>query len=100
MAHRVAPAAERDLDDIWYFVANESGSLDIANRLVDVITERFCLLAGFPHLGRSRDEFGGGCRSLVVGEYVIIYLIEAGDVLILRVAHGRRDIEAMFGGEG
>jgi hypothetical protein len=26
-----------------------------------------------------------------------VYCLEAGDVLILRVAHGRRDIEALFG---
>ena len=49
-------------------------------------------------LGRARDEdFGLGCRSFAVGEYVIVYCIEAEDVLILRVAHGRRDLEALFG---
>jgi plasmid stabilization system protein ParE len=69
MAHRVAPAAERDLDDIWYYVAKESGSIEIANRLIDAITGRFFLLAGFPHLGRSReDDFGIKCRSFAVGE--------------------------------
>jgi plasmid stabilization system protein ParE len=26
-----------------------------------------------------------------------VYCVEANDVLILRVAHGRRDIEALFG---
>jgi toxin ParE1/3/4 len=90
------PLPESDLDDIWYFVAKESASLDIANRLIDVITDRFYLLAGFPHLGRPRDEFGAGCRTFAIGEYVIIYAIDAEDVLILRVVHGRRDIEAMF----
>lgn len=38
-----------------------------------------------------------GYRSFPVGEYVIVYAVEAEDVLILRVAHGRRDIEALFG---
>jgi plasmid stabilization system protein ParE len=48
-------------------------------------------------MGRSRDDdFGGGCRSFAVGEYVIVYDVELEDVLILRVAHGRRDIEALF----
>jgi hypothetical protein len=28
MAHRVAPRAEADLDDIWLYVAKESGSMD------------------------------------------------------------------------
>ncbi len=97
MAHRVAPRAERDLDDIWHYVAKESGSIEIANRLIDSITDRFIFLAGFPYLGRSRDEdFGVGCRSFSVGEYVIVYCLKAEDVLILRVAHGRRDIEALF----
>jgi plasmid stabilization system protein ParE len=27
MAHRVAPQAETDLDDIWLYVARESGSM-------------------------------------------------------------------------
>jgi plasmid stabilization system protein ParE len=73
MAHRVSPAAEHDLDDIWYYVAKESGSIEIANHLIDTITDRFFLLAGFPYIGRSRDnDFGIKCRSFAIGEYVII----------------------------
>jgi hypothetical protein len=30
MAHRIAPRAENDLDDIWLYVAKESGSIEIA----------------------------------------------------------------------
>jgi toxin ParE1/3/4 len=98
MAHRVAPRADDDLDNIWHFVAAESGSIEVADRLVDSITDRFFLLAHHPYLGRRRDgDFGSGLRSFRVGEYVIVYCIEDEDVLILRVAHGRRDIEALFG---
>ncbi len=97
MAHVVAPAAERDLDDIWLYVAKESGSIEIANRLIDSLTDRFFLLTSFPRMGRPRDEdFGPGSRSFSVGEYVIVYEVEAEDVRILRVAHGRRDIENLF----
>lgn len=97
MAHRVAPQAAKDLDDIWYYVATESGSIEIANRLVDSIADRFFLIATHPYLGRARDnEFGFGSRSLPVGEYVIVYSIERGEVSILRVAHGRRDLEELF----
>jgi toxin ParE1/3/4 len=97
MAHRIAPRAERDLDHIWYQIARECGSVDIANRLIDTITDRFSLLAGFPYIGRVREEdFRLGSRSFAVGEYVIVYCLEGEDVLILRVAHGRRDIAAMF----
>jgi toxin ParE1/3/4 len=98
MAHRVAPRAGADLDDIWYYVAQESGSIEIANRLIDSITDRFFLLASHPYLGRARDDdFGVGSRSFPVGEYIIVYCVEEEDVLILRVAHGRREIEALFG---
>ena len=97
MAHRFAPRAETDLDDIWYYVAKESGSIEIANRLIDTLTDRFLMLAGFPYVGRARDDdFGPGCRSVAVGEYVIVYCVENVDVLILRVVHGRRDLDALF----
>jgi toxin ParE1/3/4 len=98
MAHSVAPGAELDLGDIWLYVARESGSIDVANRLIDSITDRFFSLARFPFMGRSREaDFGSGYRSLAVGEYVIVYCIDGEDVLILRVVHGRRQLEAIFG---
>jgi len=97
MAHRVAQQAAADLDDVWYYVAKGSGSVEVANRLVDSIINRFVLLAGHPYLGRSRDDdFGIGVRSFSVREFVIVYRVENSDVLILRVAHGRRDIDAWF----
>jgi len=98
MPHRLAPQAAADLDDIWYYVAIESGYAEIADRFVDSITERFLLLAGHPYLGRSRDDdFGAGLRSFPVGEYMIVYLVDNEDVLILRVVRGRREMEELFG---
>ena len=98
MAHRVAPQAEADLDDIWLYVAKESGSMDVATRLIDAITGRFLFLAGFPYIGRARDEdFGAGSRSASVGEYVIVYCVDGQDVLVLRVVNGRRDLDVLFG---
>jgi toxin ParE1/3/4 len=68
MAHRVAPQAEAQLDNIWYYVANESGSIEIADRLIDALTERFYLLSRYPHLGRKRDaDLRVGLRSFAVG---------------------------------
>lgn len=97
MAHRLAPEAETELDGIWYFVARESCSVDIADRVIDSITGGFFLLATHPHLGRRRDEdLRPGLRSFPVGEYVIIYRVEGEDVLILHVIRGNRDIEALL----
>jgi len=97
MAHRLAPEAETELDDIWYYLAKESYSIDIADRMIDSITARFSLLATYPHVGRPRDEdLRPGLRSFSVGEYVIIYRVEGEDVLILHVLRCSRDIEGLF----
>lgn len=92
MAHRVAPAATDDLDDIWIHIAKADSGMDVATRLVDAITDRFFFLASFPYLGRTREnDFGAGSRSFSVGEYVIVYCVEGEDVFILRVVHGKRE---------
>jgi len=97
MAHRVAPRAEAELDGIWYYLAEESGSIEIADRVVDSITGRFFLLSRYPHIGRRRDEdLRPGLRSFLAGEYVILYRIEDEDVLILHVIRASRDIEALL----
>ena len=98
MGHRRSLLADSDLDDIWYYVASKSGSVEIADRLIDSITSRFFILASHPHIGRARDEdLRPGLRSFPVGEYVTIYRIQDGDVLILRVLRGSRNIEGLFG---
>jgi len=98
MGHRLAPQAEAELDDIWYYVAKQSGSIEIADRVVDSITDRFFLLARYPYMGRRRDhDLRPGLRSFPVGQYVIIYRIEDEDVLILHVVPGSRDIDALLG---
>jgi len=73
MAHRLSLEAEIDLDDTWLYIAKTSGSLEIADRLVYSIAERFWLLARYPQLGRRRDQdLKPGLRSFPVGEYLII----------------------------
>ena len=71
--------------------------MDVASRLVDSITDRFFLLASFPYAGRVREQdFGVGVRSFAVGEFIIVYSTDEEDVFILRVVHGRRDLERLF----
>src|SRR5690349_23979294 len=92
MGFRLSPEAESELDDIWLYVARESGSIEIANRLIDSITDRFWLLGQHTHIGRPRDDLRPGLRSFPAGEYVIIYRIEDEDASILHVMRGSRDI--------
>jgi plasmid stabilization system protein ParE len=55
MGLRIAPQVEAELDEIWDYHARESGNEDIANRLIDSIADRFCMLSTYPYLGRRRD---------------------------------------------
>jgi toxin ParE1/3/4 len=97
MAHRLSEEAEDELDHIWYYVAKQSGSIEIADRLIDSVTECFWMLARYPHVGRRRDhDLRPGLRSFPVGEYVIIYRAEGEDVLILHVVRGSRNIPSML----
>src|SRR5437879_10793623 len=94
MVHASATQADSDLDDIWYYVASKSGSIEIADRFIESITSRFSILASHPNIGRARDEdLRPGLRSFPVGEYVIIYRIQDEAVLILRVLRGSRNIQ-------
>jgi toxin ParE1/3/4 len=98
MAHRLSPEAEAELDDIWFYIATESGSMEVADRFIDSLTRRFYLLATNPHIGRRRDhDLRPGMRSFPVGNYLILYRIDQADVLILHVVRGSRDIETLFG---
>jgi toxin ParE1/3/4 len=97
MAHRLAPEVEGELDDIWQYIATQTGSVEIAERVLGAVVGRFSLLATHPLIGRRRDDLRPGLRSILAGEYVIIYRIADEDVVILRVIHGRRDIAALLG---
>jgi toxin ParE1/3/4 len=97
MSHRLAPEVEKELDDIWWYIAHESSSESIATRVVDSILQRFYVLGTHPHAGRSRHhDFRPGVRSFPVGEYLILYRIDHGDALILHVMHGRRDLDSLL----
>lgn len=77
---RLSPEAEAELDSIRIQVARESGSIDIATRVVESINERFWLLARYPYMGRRRDDLVPGVRSFAAGDYVILHRVMEDDV--------------------
>ena len=70
--------------------------MDIADRLIASITDRFLLIASHPYVGRSRDDLRTGSPSFPVGQYIVIYRVVDENVLILHVTHGRRNLEVLF----
>jgi plasmid stabilization system protein ParE len=59
MGFVLSSQAEAELDDIWLYIARESGSTDIANRFIDMINDRFWMLSKFPQIGRRRVKICG-----------------------------------------
>lgn len=96
--YRLSEEAEAELDGIWLHIAKESGSTETATRVIDNITDRFWVLAQYPYAGRSREhDLRPGLRSFPADNYLIIYRIQAEDVvLILHVFEGRRDIAVLL----
>jgi plasmid stabilization system protein ParE len=93
----VAAQVEAELDEIWLHIATESGSPELAGRVIDSITRRFYLLARNPYPGRSRgSDLSEGLRSFLSDNFVILYRIEGESVQILHVFHGRRDIPGLI----
>ena len=89
-----SPAAEADMDDIWFNIALENPAA--ADRLIDTIGQRCTQLSEFPELGPLRPEIAEAARSLNVGDYLILYRIAARSVEVIRVVHGVRDLTILF----
>jgi toxin ParE1/3/4 len=73
---RITPLAEQDLVEIWYFIAQEDPVA--ADRLLDLLEEKYKLLADNPHMGPAR------------------YRIISGGIELIRVVHGARDLQSLF----
>jgi toxin ParE1/3/4 len=94
IGYRIAPLAQFDLDKIFDHVARDS--VRGAERLMARLQKRFLLLAEHPLLGEQRDDLRSGLRAFTVGNYVIFYRLEESRVVIVRVLHAARDVDALF----
>jgi toxin ParE1/3/4 len=96
MRYRLSPLAERDLIELWAYVAAESGE-GRADHVVEAIVDALDMLARYPRAGRLRRELGLAVRSFPVVGHVIYY--RPSDVLLVaRILPGRRDLEAAWDG--
>ncbi|MEM9574878.1 MAG: type II toxin-antitoxin system RelE/ParE family toxin [Pseudomonadota bacterium] len=86
--------AERDLTDIWGYIAESSPRN--ASTFVRELTERFEPLRYNPKIGPAREEYGVGLRAHFHRDYAIYYTYNDVDLIILHVVHGARDAAALF----
>ena len=88
----LSPEAKKDLLDIRAYTQNKWGHQQ-AQQYIDALEKRCNELARSPHMGRERPEINPGYRSIAEGKHVIFYRTGDSGIEILRILHGRMDIE-------
>lgn len=90
MAVLFAGRAQRDLDEAWCYIAEES--LRAADDVIATILREANVLATQPLMGRSRPELTKGLRSWPTStSYILFYVVKGDDVVVVRVLHHARD---------
>jgi toxin ParE1/3/4 len=90
----VSTDADADFTEIVDYLQREAGprvAADYARHLNRTLQR----LIEFPQSGAPRPALGGNARIAIVSPYVLIYEYEpdADVVALLRILHGRRNIE-------
>jgi toxin ParE1/3/4 len=86
-----AETAERHLDGIYAFIAQDSPTY--ALNIVDKLTKRSEQIADFPMSGRCVPEYGlERVREVFEGSYRIIYNIKPKQIDIIAVIHEAKEI--------
>ena len=86
-----SPAAEADIDAIWDYSADNWGP-DQADRYTDEIRDACQALATGDTRGRPADV-RPGYGKLSTGSHMIYFRDHGGRLEIIRVLHGRQDVE-------
>lgn len=88
----VTPSAEKDITDIFDYIAKDNKSKAI--EMIDKFENKFQTLAMFPKSGFRKSCFvKRNVRECVVAKhYQIIYSVENDVVFILRVLTGYQDV--------
>lgn len=100
---RKRPQALQDLVDIPAYLAEESGNDELGWRFLDAAEEALRHLAEMPGLGATRqyaDPDLAGVRMWRVAGFpnqLIFYREVEGGIDVIRVLHGSRDLDAIFG---
>jgi toxin ParE1/3/4 len=98
MQFHVTKKAEGDLDNIFVYWAQRAG-IDVADKLIDSIEDRFAMLGDYPLIGRKCNEIAPGIRVFPTDKYLIYYQKERGLIKILHILHGARDQTRAFKNE-
>ena len=91
----ITHAAEADIAEIWDYIAQDSP--DNAVAFILALEEQIASLERFPERCpriAENEILGGASRHLLHGPYRTIFRITGATVVILRVIHGARLLDA------
>ena len=84
------PLAFSDFAEVWLFIAED---IEVnADRFMDMLEEKFTLLATQPNMGRARPELMEHLRSFPIKRYIAFYVAVADGIELVRVLPAARDI--------
>jgi toxin ParE1/3/4 len=86
------PFALRCLDEIHFYISQETGSFVPAEKFVNLLFDRVGQLSDFPQSGSVETILlskGIECRYLIEGNYKIIYehILNPSSIIILDIFH-------------
>lgn len=88
---QITPAAERDVEEIWTYIADDSP--ENATSFILRLEEQIEALEEFPErcpLIPENELLGTGYRHLIYGAYRTIFRITGKTVFIVRIIQGAR----------
>jgi len=88
---QITPAAERDVEEIWTYIADDSP--ENATSFILRLEEQIESLEQFPErcpLIPENELLGTGYRHLIYGAYRTIFRITGKTVFIVRIIYGAR----------
>jgi toxin ParE1/3/4 len=91
---RYLPSAENDLSEILLTIAQDHPPAAI--KFNNILRTAILRLAEHPLSAPKRLGVGAGMRGLSVGRYVVFYRVTPAEVLIIRIIHTARDIDASY----
>lgn len=93
--------AEDQLRDIIYYIAADSGSIDIALKYLDKLEEAINRLQDFPNSGnipRYSILKKQGYRVVIVGKHLVFYKVDEAEkqVIIYAIVDGRMEYKNLI----
>jgi len=92
MPYKLTREAENDLVEIYGYGFERFGETQ-AEKYFSELEDCFQLLSETPLISREREEFNPPVRLHHHGRHLVIYVIQDGRILIVRILHDSMDIQ-------